>query len=85
VEITKRTKLFVKKSLSKKGNFTGRFYAQIGEALWDVTQDVFELYCAKGKNKTVDMQCHLHRGVITDVAVAIQECKIKAISLENVK
>jgi hypothetical protein len=82
--ITRRTKLYVKKSLSKNGNLTGKFYAQTGEALWDVTKDVFELYCAKTKSKAVNMQCHLHRGAITDVAIAIQECKIKAISLANI-
>lgn len=75
--ITKRTKLFVKKSFSRGLNMVGgKFYAEIkgSRALWDVTEEVFNLYC---KNP----QCYLHRGKIEQVDLA----NIPAISLENVK
>lgn len=82
--ITRRTKLYLKRLFPKNGNLSGKFYAEIGDSLWDVTQEVFELYCAKAKNGSVDMQCFLHRGTITSVAVAIDQCKIKVTHLDNV-
>ena len=72
--ITRATKLYVKKS-------SGKFYAEIGDALWDVTQDVFELYI---KGKRIAEQCTMRHGAVVSIAIAIQECKIKAVSLENI-
>lgn len=76
MSITKKTKLYVKKSFPPGSNMvSGKFYAQIGGALWDVTEEVFNLYC-KGHP-----QCSLYRGKIGQVDLA----NIPAVSLENVK